>query len=175
MKKILFTLLISCYSGFIVFAQDKQEEPVAYMHHVGAFGGAASGYGLSYRFFPGTFGFHVTTTPIFGSDHSHFSMGLEMLYSINKGRITHLYGYLANNYIYRYDKWENYSYSSSVPTTSYQTSRDITNISGIGVGFEICAGQRVGFNFQMGYGFYYYNKDDWNTGFDGGAGIYYKF
>jgi len=100
------------------------------------------------------------------------------LYSINKGRNSQWYGYLGNHYMYEKDTYVNYLYdpNNSTNYTEYtETVTDVTNITGIGLGFEIVAGQRVGFNFQFGYAYYYHGTNDWNTGLDGGAGIYYKF
>jgi len=168
-RKFFLVVLIGVASSAMVFAQDKEAKTELVGHHVGGFAGASSGYGLSYRYFPDKFGVQITTTPILGSSYSHLSLGAQVMMKINQGRITKLYGYLGNHYIYEYDRWDNYYDSSFDEYISH------TNISGVGLGFEVVAGKRVGFNFQFGYAFYYRDADDWNTGFDGGVGIFYKF
>lgn len=172
MKNTILVLFMFLVGIIMVQAQDEKAEKsnkVSYVHNVGGFAGASAGYGLSYRYFSDAFGFQVTTTPIIGSDYSHLSLGGMLLYPINDGRITRLYGYLGYHFIYEYDKYDDYYYGS---TTEYKY---YTNIAGAGLGFEITAGQRVGFNFQFGYAFYHHDADDWNTGFDGGIGVFYKF
>lgn len=171
MKKGIASILLSLFIIGSALAQDEKTETKAHDlstgHHLGLFAGASSGYGLSYRYFKDQVGFQLATTPIFASDETHFSIGGELLRSFGRTKYTNFYGYLA--YHYNYNKYVN--------DWDYQSTEEInvTSISGFGVGFELIAAGRISFNWQLGYAFYYFDKDDWRTMIDGGFGIFYKF
>lgn len=179
MKKIFSLLAVILMLSFCLHAQEKPEE-LNNGHHIGAFVGGSSGYGLSYRYFKNKIGIQISTIPIFSSDNTHFSVGSELLLSINRTEKTNFYTYLGYHYNYQNG---NDSYQVISPFSSeiyYDYDEEVSNasVAGLGVGFELIAGHRVSFNWQLGYGFAYLNVVDdprWKTILDVGFGMYFKF
>lgn len=175
-KKVLIAIVI-LISGLGVQSQTEKIEKENNGHNIGGYVGASSGYGISYRYFPNRVGIQITTTPVVGSDDSHLSLGGMLLISLNKTKYTNLFGYLGYHYKYTKeeydDEYSDYYYSNVGKFSS----------TGIGVGFELNVGNRVGFNWHLGYAYYteeneYSDMEDtsnWFTFIDGGTGIFYKF
>lgn len=166
MKKYMAAVALLVLS-FQIKAQDVEAGTINNGHHIGLYAGASSGYGLSYRYFKDKIGLQVTTTPIFATNETHFSVGGQFLGSFSRTKYTNFYGYVGYHYNYnRYlDEWD----------SNATEEVNITSITGLGIGFELTAGNRVGFNWQVGYALYYFDKDDWQTMLDGAIGVYYKF
>ena len=175
MKKISLILLIAAWFGInIGFAQTDNNAEENSTHQFGFAAGASTGYGLSYRYFPGKFGFQVTTTPIISPDYAHLSLGFAGLYTIHQSQRTRFFSYAGYHYNYNSDTY----YEYNMNTGNYDrevTSTENTNIFGVGIGIELTAWERVGFNFMSGIGYYYHGSDDWLISLDGGIGVYYKF
>lgn len=175
-SSILVTVLVL----FCFVAYSQESEPVKTKnngHHLGGYVGASSGYGLSYRYFRNIIGIQITTTPIVGSDNSNISVGGMLLFSLNKTNYTNLYGYVSHHQHYAMNE------SSDEYSDYYYKHESWFSATGGGVGFELNVGDRVGFNWNLGYA-YYNSKDeysdnddqkDWRTFIDGGTGIFYKF
>jgi hypothetical protein len=65
-------------------------------HYFGLSAGLTSGFGLSYIYWPKTFGFQVTALPIYKDDEFFYSAGLTFLQELSKSKRTRLYLYLGN-------------------------------------------------------------------------------
>lgn len=184
MKKIISLLgaLVFCMQITNINAQEKEPVFENSGNQIGAFVGGSSGYGLSYRYFKNKNGVQIATIPIFSKEEAHFSIGAEYLHSLYRVKRINLYSYVGYHFNYQKNQSAYDDFSIIGPyNVEYDYYRDEKEMSasifGIGVGFELMAGNHVGFNWQFGYGFCYKSKtkEDWRTIVDAGFGIYFKF
>lgn len=177
---LLFILVIFITSN--TFSQVTEEKVTPeyqkiYKHSLGMGIGFTTGLGLSYRYFPKKYGFQINLAPYYqdyGND-AFISAGFTLLYNLSETRITALYAYLGNHYLYQSYKNEEYvwdpitqNYMYANPTT---VKKDFLN-TGIGFGFEFNTSKRVTLNLMAGYA--QYNSFE-RLFFTGEMALYYRF
>ena len=177
-KSTTIILLFLAFAGFLkVEGQtvNETEKDTIFRHSIGAGIGFTTGYGLSYRYTPATFGVQLNFAPYHDKEIDRYSIGLTFLYSLVRHKTTNLFLYQGNHYYYNsqmlyvYDPDPNKPYNPNPDkervTTSYMNN-------GIGFGFELIIAKRIGFNLMGGFASYS-NFQELNL--TGETALYYKF
>lgn len=173
--KNLATLILLTLISALAFGQELTEETFEnsnkeLKHSVGGTAGAANGFGLTYRYWPGDFGVQATFGPVVEEDRTWISSGVTFLYSIARTKHVELFVYQGNHFLFeeddynRYDPWTGQSYSGLEIERTFNT--------GVGLGVEFIFLERINFALMAGY-----------TAIDSfeelritiGAGLYYNF
>lgn len=142
-----------------------------YKFGIGIGAGFATGYGLSFRYHPNKFGAQVNFAPYKTPVTERYSVGVTFLYNIIESRITNLYLYQANHYLYH--SYIDYVYNPVFPNMTEEVRRTDSYVNnGLGFGIEIILAKRIGFNIMTGYAFYNNFKE---LNVTGEAALYYKF
>lgn len=151
--------IIICISAiFLSFNAVSQDEPLTQTpHHFGLHAGVVSGFGFSYRYWPGKLGVQATGIPIFGPNNNFFSIGANGLYLIRDNRVADLYTYAGGQYLRL--------------TGDFFGEENVVMVGG-GLGITFDLWQVVNLNFQAGYAGYNINNSPLAT-FAAGWGIYY--
>ncbi|MDC3352018.1 hypothetical protein OAV92_02110 [Crocinitomicaceae bacterium] len=151
--------LIICLFSILMSNQSiAQDESLAQTpHHFGLQAGVISGFGFSYRYWPGKLGVQVTGIPIFGPNNNLISGGVNGLYLIRDNRVVDLYGYAGGQFL-------------RVSGDSFGDQNTIMAGAGLGIKFDLW--KVVNLNFQAGYAGYSLNDSPLGA-FAGGWGIYY--
>ena len=145
-------------------------------HEIGMAAGWSTGYGISYRFWPGKFGFQLTTTPHFEKEYSTASFGLTGLMTLSEISWMKMFLYLGNHYVYKRNV-EYYYYDDNGNRLEYTEPKNSSYgryIIGIGPGFEFLLGGKFGLNLMFGF------RSDWSPheykiSITGETGFYYRF
>ena len=169
-KTLLFILV-----ALLVFQTASSQDPVkpALKHEIGMAAGMSTGVGISYRYWPGKFGFQFTTTPNFEKDQAQASFGLTGLMKLTEISWLRFFLYLGNHYLY--EKWEYYDYDmNGNPTESY-TEIQQRYVVGIGPGFEFLIGKKISLNVMFGFRSDWRSTGNYMIGFTGETGLYYRF
>lgn len=152
-NKSICLILIIMMSFTIVKAQKNTESGDAkqYKYSIGLGLGSTTGAGISFRFIPKKIGFQINIMPRSTNygDNMNINSGLTLLGRISETEYANLYVYLANNYIYKREKYTSFGY----PPIEITTETGKWN-SGIGVGVEFLNTQRVVLNLMVGFGQY---------------------
>jgi len=163
-RPLLPLLFILSLTGSIS-AQVDSTRKVAFKHSVGAALGFTTGYGLSYRYWPGTAGVQFTFAPTSSASESRVSAGLTFLFKLVGTERANLFLYQGNHLHYRnLKRYYNYPY-----TTNYKV---YNSYNGIGVGMEFIIVKRISFNLMGGYAAYE-NFD--RLSLTGETGLFFKF
>ncbi len=166
-KTFLFIISLMIMQG--LFAQNDGSFQ-SKKNEIGVHAGSTTGIGLSYRFWPGKFGFQLTALPIKQDDELWVSGGLTFLYKFYDAKYVRVFGYLGNHYQYDNSKVYEYNYHTG---TSYLVKDENSKYNiGIGPGFEF--GSTVRFNIMLGYGAYDI-LGEFNLLPAGEIGLYYNF
>ena len=159
-KKILILSSILFIFASRLLSQDIQtikqvEAPPKYKNYFGFGAGFTNGYGLTYKFLPGKFGFQITCLPIFrdyGKEAS-IDLGVTLLKNIVQNSNNSFFLYFSNCYIYTsnksgyYSSYPNYNYvSTTIKTSKWNT--------GLGAGFEFDTRKRIVMDIMIGYAQY---------------------
>ena len=123
--------------------------------------GFTTGYGLSYRFWPGKLGLQGTFAPYSNQDMSDYSIGVTLLFKLVETEKVNLLLYQGNHYIYRKHKYDN---SDDVNTRHFN--------NGLGIGIEFIILKRVSFNLMGGYAGY---RNFERIAPTGETGLYFRF
>ena len=151
---------------------EKAESESKFRHSLGAGAGFTTGYGLSYRYMPKSFGAQVNFAPYKDGDVERYSVGLTFLYNLIETRPANLFLYQGNHFYsetrpeYIYDPINPYV----APTEKMVTDSYINN--GLGIGIEFNIAKRIGLNLMGGYAFY---RNFQNVNFTGETALYFKF
>lgn len=169
--KIVLLLLSALLLQNLVSAQNSDngvEE--RYKHAIGFGAGFTTAYGISYRFFPGSFGAQATFAPYKDGEDVRISTGLTFLYRIIESEKLNLLLYEGNHYYYDRYQHEYYDYFSN--TFYEETSTDEFLNIGVGFGVEFIIAEHFSFNLMGGYAGY----DGFRRiGLTGETGIFYTF
>jgi len=170
-----YILLLMVFFAFnTIFGQDRQSE--IQKHEIGMAAGWSTGYGISYRYWPGKFGIQLTTTPYFEKEYSTASFGVTGLMSLSEIPWMRVYLYLGNHYMY-YRQLDYYIWDNNGNLIELQNPNNSSYgryIVGIGPGFEFLLGKKFGLNLMFGF------RSDWSTyeykiSITGETGLYYRF
>ncbi|MBA3900013.1 MAG: hypothetical protein H0X62_07355 [Bacteroidetes bacterium] len=158
------------------WAQETEPEKESYKHGLGIGAGFTTGYGLSYRFFPGKLGFQLNLAPYKTAETARYSAGLTFIYPIIPGNITTLYIYQGNHFLYSSERIyfeDNTRTIESWEPTEFTGQRvDQFFNHGIGFGMEIVFAKRMGLNLMAGYAAY----DNFKMlNVTGETALYFKF
>ena len=169
MKRKLLSII-----GFTLFFSMTQsklqaQEVVKYANGVGVAAGFTTGYGLSYRYFPGPVGVQLTFAPYSDPKWDQFSTGVTLLYNLMETDVTTLYLYQGTHYFYQSRERAHDNMETAFPTQRIVT--DYVNV-GLGVGTEVVIARRVGLNLMAGYAAYNTFR---KLNLTAETGVYYKF
>ncbi len=159
------------------FAQSNQrdtESTEKFKQQIGLAAGFTTGYGFSYRYWPGKLGVQITTLPKFEEGRADVNIGFTPLIELKEVKLNGYYvgkWYLYASANYMLD--ETGSRWNELTQESESYKYEAIN-AGAGVGFDIYVGNRIGFNGMAGYGFYEINKSI-TTDLTAEIGIYYKW
>lgn len=167
MKKLLVLLFISQVSIFTIFSQSGEDNNLS--HYIGGAAGFSTGYGLSYRYWPGDYGTQIVFTPISNDYQTSINLGTAVLKNLHVTKYTRLFLYLAGNGTYKRSKREVYNEESKDwEETGFE--QDFTGTVGIGPGLELYLFRNividVMFGFSLGTG---------GLGFTAETALYYRF
>jgi len=146
-----FLILIS----FIIFTSNifaQIETNPNNCHQLGIHAGFTTGFGISYRYWPGILGLQLTITPIkideswtdimdvknffffneLEDNYKLTSLGLTALFKLHQGKKARFFSYIGNHYL-------------------ITTENEYYNI---GAGFGFAVESEVSFNIMIGYGAY---------------------
>lgn len=174
-RKLFFVILMS--APLSLFGQDElfeQTNSKEFKFGVGAAAGFSTGYGLSFRYWPGDWGIQFTTAPYYTKYDSRMSFGTTILRSVKDDDRIKLFVYAGNHILY--EKWGYYyDYDIYTPDSSSST----TWILGAGPGFEFTILRKISFNMMFGIASYTEfnknNENDWMLNMTVETGLYYKF
>ena len=179
MKRGFFALLILSFCLLPVESQENRQDPSAgetnLKHGIGMAAGWSTGYGISYRYWPGKVGFQLTATPYFEKDFAQPSLGVAGLLKLTEIEWLRFFLYLGNHYLYR--SYENYSQWDEFgnPVGPVVKDRQHRYIAGIGPGFEFLLGKKFGLNLMFGFRSDWHSSGDYIISFTGESGVYYRF
>lgn len=155
--KALISLFFGIITAVSLQAQDfetKSENPdLEYStNEFGAHVGATTGMGLSYRHWFDNTGVQLTFLPFKSNYEELYSIGLSGLYSVNRSKYVHVFGYLG----------------------SHLLAQDGEVNLNVGAGPGFAFGKTVTFNLQVGYGLYF-SEEDYQILPTVEIGLYYRF
>lgn len=139
----------------------KNDKPLRFAHGMGFAAGYVSGYGLSYRYWPGDWGIQITLSPVISSQSSLVSAGVNILKTMYEGRFTRLYLYGGVSAFYTRSDYLN----------------DLSIHAGIGNGVEITLFNNIGINIQGGAR-YFINQNAgsyYGVNLSAEGGVFYRF
>lgn len=117
------------------------KKPFYFPHNLGVATGFTTGWGLSYRYFPGKFGYQANILGYKDVDKGDLSVGGTLLYSLYTTYFSNFYLYQANSYYYKYPNSYN-DYGLKANTFNH----------GLGFGLELIANEHYASNIMLGYG-----------------------
>ncbi len=157
----LFTLILFPLK---INSQEPELDLSDYRFGVGAAAGFSTGYGLSFRYWPGNWGIQLTTAPYYTPDDATISFGATALRSLTYDRKVDLFLYIGNHLLYESytDYWDNGDHQQY-----------LTWIIGAGPGFEFTIFDRASFNVMFGIASYFDGELMINMTVE--TGLYYTF
>ncbi len=167
-KIIVIVLLLSTLT---LSGQEVPDDNEPLIFGIGAAAGFSTGYGLSFRYWPGKVGFQFTTAPYISKEETMVSLGGTMLFTLKEEHIIRLYLYWGNHFLV--DRYS-YEYSQYPP----DESREFHWITGVGPGFEFTIAQRMSFNLMFGIASYSISRNGeniWMLNMTAESGLYYRF
>jgi hypothetical protein len=126
--------------------KEDSKKPFYFPHNLGVATGFTTGWGLSYRYFPGKFGYQANILGYKDVDKGDLSVGGTLLYSLYTTYFSNFYLYQANSYYYKYT---NSKYPNSY--NDYGLKANSFN-HGLGFGLELIANEHYASNLMLGYG-----------------------
>ena len=184
MKKIIAIMSVLCMClSFTTNAQqattEAPEKEKKGGHGLGLILSSTNGKGLSYRYWPGTYGLHVSFVPADLGEEQYYNGGLTGYARIKRYSLGDLFMHVGTEYEYRSRMVYNYDYLSDT-STEYRVNGRGVNF-GFGPGFHVT---QKGFSFDIyaGYGGYWIDESSDEAGaelndrflmtFSGGIAIY---
>lgn len=161
MKHYFLSTIMLMAFGVTAFAQEtSQPEKTEKVrkHSIGLGAGFTSGLGLTYRYMPSDIGVQLVAGGYKSENESLGSGGITFLYRLLATEKANFFTYYSNSVWYRQYSSYNY-YSSYDPALGYyrsyyQDKEKTTWNTGLGLGLEILAGNKVGFSFMLGWAGY---------------------
>jgi len=173
MRKIALILILSVILSTTVRSQEMARQ--VFKHEIGLAAGVSTGYGISYRYWPGKFGFQITTTPHIDQEYSTASFGVTGLMTLSEIDWMRVFLYVGNHFLYTKDHLYQYYDQNGNPLAdpSLEVTREGRYILGIGPGFEFLLGKKFGFNLMFGFRSDW-AVDDYKISITGETGIFYR-
>lgn len=166
MKKLALFLIGIFLFTFLgaqqVSPPQQQKNDKTFKHALGFAAGFTSGYGLSYRFMPKKVGVQITVAPFSSEDITQYSLGFAVLGKLAETRVSDFFIYGSTHYFYREKHHDSWNLNEPI-------KRQIN--TGLGIGIEFKAGDRVIIDLMTGYGGYDGFK---RFNMTGEMGIYFK-
>lgn len=164
MKKI-FVLLLIFFASYLVYSYNKEDEH--FKHYIGGAFGMTTGYGLSYRYWPGSWGFQGVFSPYWQNDEVLLNLGICGFKTLYESTNTRLFLYLAAN--------ETYNYKENEEETEFNHSFGFA--TGIGPGIEIYILKHIALDIMFGYSYTVGDTffDAYGVGFTAEVALYYRF
>lgn len=168
--KCLFFVFLLLGSSLNVYSQEDKD---LLCHYIGGAFGMSTGYGLSYRYWPGSLGAQVVFSPYWQNKEILLNLGFSGFKTLYESSSTRLFLYLAANGTYNYsdhnDEFEDGRDSDFKSTFGFTT--------GLGPGIELYIFRHVVFDAMFGYS---YSVGDTffelpGIGFTAEVAIYYRF
>ena len=153
----------------ILFALLPMKGQDNYKHQFGAAAGFSTGYGLSYRYWPGKWGFQGTFAPYYDDSGPMISVGVTALRLIEDNGWSRFFIYLGNHL--HTDAQEIYDYPDPVPEVRQLT----THVIGVGPGIEFLIKRRIGLNVMFGVALFNDTDGFMMTNLTGETGVYFRF
>lgn len=175
MKKIILMLLL-CSLSVIISAEDEKDENRP--NYIGGAAGFSTGYGLSYRYWPGDLGTQIVFTPIINDDGTSFNLGTGLFKTLHEGKSTRLFLFLAGNVTYVEGVTETYSEVEPFDLLEEEEYTAFDWGVGIGPGLEIYFFKNIVLDIMFGYHYGQANSDMGGLeglGFTGEIALYYRF
>ena len=153
MKTNLLIIIALIFISIGINAQSNPESIKEFKHGIGLAAGATSGYGLSYQYFPNTFGVQLVLGGIkYQSDYT-LSLGAIFKFELIENTRANLFLYQSNSILY--DKYSYDGYDFDTGQELGMVVEQSTNINnGVGVGTDISIGNRLSLNVMGGVGSY---------------------
>jgi len=168
--KIVAFLIILYFTVSMNFAQslnDISAPKKKRNHYIGMHAGSTTGYGVSYRYWPGIYGVQLTLFPYISSENSRLSLGVSGLMKVHQMEKIDVFLYLGNSFRYFRDK-NYYDYNQ------YYTDTYLNWSIGFGGGLNIRIAKVLRLNVMMGLGNYDV-LNDYQLTYAGEIGFYYTF
>jgi hypothetical protein len=167
MKTSCFFLITVMFFSFITNAQtpvEKNKRPVKVYngpsgHALGAALTSSNGKGLTYRYWPRKYGFHVSFIPASRNESRFYNVGLTGYAKLKEYEMGTLFLHAGAEYQYQYQSHTNSSGYPNYITSSYITKSNGLNI-GAGPGFHVIQ-KYISMDIFLGYGAYI--KDNYTT------------
>lgn len=154
-----------------VLAQEAEapEATKPFKHYLGVGAGFTTGYGLSYRYWPGKFGIQANFAPIKTEYEESVSAGITFLMKLVEAGHTNFFLYQGNHFhYYKSDYWYYDEWGNSI--RDGQSDSYLNN--GIGMGIEFIMLKRVSFNVMVGYASY---ENFERLSLTGETALYFRF
>ena len=169
---ILLTLFSLLFSILTVHAQDNSNGFPISKHYIGLGAGFTTGFGISYRYVPQSFGIQINLAPYYDKNNNSFvSAGFTLLQSIKEAPDHRVFVYFANSLLYQKTISTGYNYNYPYNSSSTTSVSSVYN-TGVGLDFQF-------FNFNSPFvfdlmgGLGGYNSFERFT-FTGEFAIYYR-
>ena len=137
-----------------------------YVYEIGAAAGFSTGYGLSFRYWPGKYGLQVNFAPYYDEYGAMVSLGATGLMQVEDNGWSRFFFYLGNHL--HYDKTFSDDYNPDDQTM-------LTWVVGGGPGLELLIKERVGINVMFGVASFLDTDGYWMLNLTGETGLYYRF
>jgi len=159
-------LICSCLT---VRAQLDDKKTIFSDHYLGAAAGFSTGYGLSYRYWPGKFGGQFTFAPYCDPFEIQLSTGLSLLYKVKSYGKVNLFLYQGNHIYYYGRHWELWKGKLTVEEGYGR------QFHGLGFGLEFVILKRLSLNLMTGYSMSkWFGDNEWLLNMTGETGIYFR-
>ncbi len=128
-------------------------------HALGLAAGLTTGSGLSYRYWPGDFGFQATFLPNTAAGEPYVNSGITFFYQISRTQTTRFYLYASSRHLFKKYDEDYYDYGSDWYTERNGDSYEYSLSIGAGPGIEIFLFEDIGINLMTGYAVHNINRD----------------
>lgn len=175
MKKLHWILLAYLCCIFVIFPEEKTNDDLS--HYIGAAAGFSTGYGLSYRYWPGQYGAQVVFTPYADDSGYIINLGTAGFRNLHNSTHTKLYLFLAGNgTLSSYNYEGGITYEEELLDTEVDIRKDMVfNFAvGFGPGFEIYLFKNLVIDLMFGYR-YSTGGITSGLGFTAEVAVYYRF
>ena len=165
MKKLLYIIFIFFFTIPPIFTISNNLENINISHYIGGAAGFSTGYGLSYRYWPNSYGSQVVFTPLWDGDNVTINIGIGGFKTIYETKWTRLFIFLASNGTYS-------NYYENIENLRIQ---NFSAVIGVGPGLEIFIFNNIALDIMFGYKFGTETSDFSGLGFTAECGLYYRF
>lgn len=180
MKKVFIILAITILSLQTLASESKEN----LSHYIGAGAGFSTGYGLSYRYWPGDYGTQIVFTPFSDGETTIINLGSGIFKTLHETTYTRLFLFSAGSITYTnyledttdYETFNEENPDESFPEDeiTHERAQKLEGTVGIGPGLEIYIFKNIVLDIMFGfkYGISSLNP---GLGFTGEIALYYRF